>query len=114
MTYPATVSDREQQADLAWVSEHMDAFWSAAQLGYQQSGRGVLIIDTTTQFVQTHGGHEPMLQFGYMLKAKVESLGDETLTRRVRLYDPAVEFVAVLVRPDRQVSYTITVEGVNG
>ncbi|MCA9874041.1 MAG: hypothetical protein KC441_10305 [Anaerolineales bacterium] len=88
----------ERQADLGWIQAHADLFWAAAQIGHQADGRGALFVDTTVQLAEW--GHP----FGYIPQDLVEEFQDADINRLVRDYDPAAEFVVVLLKTDDRAS----------
>jgi hypothetical protein len=85
-------AERERTGDLAWIKENLYVFWPVAQQGYEQHGRGAIVVDTTSR--PTGEGHP----FGYLPQAMVEQQGDEDTQRMVREYDPAWEMVTVLLK----------------
>lgn len=77
-------------------------FLPAAQQGFQDSGRGAVVIDTTTLVRHEKGMSNP---FVYLPEKAIEE--KETLVdalRMVRAYDPTWELVTVLVKPQDQES----------
>ena len=96
---------KERAGDLAWITENVDIFWPAAQLGFEAVGRGALVVDTTTRPVE--GGGHP---FGYFPQQAIEAEGDQDTRRLVREYQPPAEFVTVLLKSrDRVSSYRLRV-----
>jgi hypothetical protein len=99
-------AERERTGDLAWIKENLNVFWPVAQQGYEELGRGAIVVDTTSR--PTGEGHP----FGYLPQAMVEQQGDKDAQRMVREYDPAWEMVTVLLKPDDRVSiYRVGVVG---
>ena len=47
---------KERESDLSWIGENLHVFLPAAQQGFQASGRGALVIDTTTLVRQAGPG----------------------------------------------------------
>ena len=37
---------RERQADLDWIAENLDVFWTAATAAFEDIGRGAIVIGT--------------------------------------------------------------------
>lgn len=91
-------AERERAGDLGWIGENLHVLWPAAQQGYQEFGRGAIVIDTTQR--PTGEGHP----FGYFTQEMVEQSGDEDAQRIVREYSPAWELVTVLLKTDDRVS----------
>ena len=103
---------RERQGDLGWISENMVAFRFAALTAYAESGRGAVVIDTTSQPIP--GAGHP---FAYFPQEEIEESGDEDTKRLVRQYDPATDFVVMLLKPlNRTSSYQLRMQerGVQG
>jgi hypothetical protein len=64
-------AERERGGDLSWIRENLHVFWPLAQLGYQEVGRGAIVVDTNVLVPQPGGAGHPM---GY--------LDQETLAQR--------------------------------
>jgi hypothetical protein len=98
---PSSAEAQETTRELAWLEENLTIFWPAAHFGYDQQGRGAIIIDATS---------EPLgddTRFHYADQALIETGEDEASHRLVQLvseYDPERQFLAVIIRPDLQVS----------
>jgi hypothetical protein len=96
---------RERQADLGWIAENLDVFSAIASVAFENSGRGAIVVDTTSQ-AMPGAGHP----FGYFSQEQIEELGDEDTSRMVTEYEPAQEFVVVLLKPkDRASTYRVGV-----
>lgn len=91
-------AERERSGDLAWIKENLHVFWPAVQQGYEEFGRGVIVVDTTSR--PTGAGHP----FIYLPQEGVERTADTDAQRMVREYDPTWEFVTVLLKPHDRVS----------
>ena len=99
-----TWAERDRAGDLAWIEENLHVFWPVAHQGYEDQGRGAIVVDTTQR--PTGEGHP----FGYFPRPMVEQTADEDAQRMVREYDPACDFVAVLLKTrDRTSTYRIRV-----
>ena len=94
---------RERQGDLGWIAENLDAFSAIASLAFKDEGRGAIVVDVTSQPVP--GAGHP---FAYFSQETIEKQDDEDITRMVAEYDPAQEFVVVLLKPkDRTSTYRV-------
>ena len=91
-------AQKERAGDLAWIGENLHLFWPVAQRGYQDSGRGAIVVDTTSR--PTGNGHP----FAYVPQAGIENLNDQDALRMVSAYDPTWEFVTMLFKPQARVS----------
>ena len=91
-------AERERLGDLAWIGENLHVFWPAAQQGYEELGRGVIVVDTTSR--PTGEGHP----FFYLPQEPAERTGDIDLQRMVREYDPQEEFVITLLKTCQRIS----------
>lgn len=79
-------------------------FWPVAWQGYEEHGRGAIVVDTTQH---PTGESHP---FGYFPQALVEQTGDEDTQRMVKQYDPSWEMVTVLLNThDRTATYRVGV-----
>ena len=98
---------RERQGDFGWISENMVAFrFVAALTAYAESGRGAVVVDTTSQPI-AGGGHP----YTYFPQEEIEESGDEDTKRLVRQYDPSTDFVVMLLKPhDRTSSYQLRMQ----
>ena len=85
-------AERERVADLAWLGENLQVFWPVAQTGYEEVGRGAIVVDITSR--PTGEGHP----FGYFAQETLEEIGDDDTQRMVIEYDPAWEMVTVLLK----------------
>lgn len=99
---------RERASDLSWIGENLHIFWPAAQKGFQEAGRGAIVVDTTTR---PTGQGNPFL---YLAEAGIEKLNDADALRMVRAYDPTWEFVAMLFKSrDRVSTYRVGIPSQN-
>ncbi len=69
----------------------------AAQ-GFQVVGRGAIFVDVASRPM----GDQNL--FTYFTAEKVERYENEAIDQMVREYDPAEEFVIVLLKPERKMS----------
>lgn len=99
-------AQKERSSDLLWIGENLYVFWPAAQQGFQESGRGALVIDTHTLVKHERGESNP---FGYVPSEEVERHGWREVTRMLAAYDPSWEFVAVLLKGERESAYRVSV-----
>jgi len=90
---------RERQADLGWIAENLDVFSAIASVAFENSGRGAIVVDTTSQ-AMPGAGHP----FGYFSQEQIEELGDEDTSHMVTEYEPTQEFVVVLLKREDHVS----------
>ena len=92
---------------MTWLRENLHVFWPLAQLGYQEVGRGAIVVDTTDLVAHPGGVGHPM---GYLDQETIAHQGDEDTQRFVGEYDPTGEFVSILLKPqDRQSTYRVRV-----
>jgi hypothetical protein len=96
-------AQKERQQDLAWISENLDVFETAARIAYEGTGRGAIVVDTTAQPLPD-AGHP----FAYFSREQIEEDNDEDIKRMVAGYNPDKEFVLVLLKSeDRTSTYRI-------
>lgn len=94
----------EQFDDLYWIGENLHVFWPAALQGFEELGRGAIVVDVTSR--PTGQGHP----FGNLAHEGIEAYGDPDTQRMIREYDPTWELVTVLLKPhDRSSTYRIGV-----
>ena len=99
-------AQKERQADKGWISENFHIFWPAATVGFEEIGRGAIVVDTTSQPIQGAGN-----PFAYFPQAFMESYDDEDTQRMVQGYDPQKEFVVMLLKNhDRTSTYRIRLQ----
>lgn len=97
---------RERLRDMAWVAENLAAFWPAAREQYGRFGRGAIVVDTT--LCPAGRGHP----FAYLPQDEVAAHYDSDAGRMVQTYNPELEVVIVLLKPqDRLSAYRIWVLG---
>jgi hypothetical protein len=95
-------AQRERTSDLAWIGENLHVFWPAAQQGYQEHGRGAIVVDTTSR--PTGAGHP----FAYLPQAGIEQMNEVDAIRMMKAYDPTWEFVTMLFKSqDRLSTYRV-------
>jgi hypothetical protein len=97
-------AERQRMGDMAWIGENLYVLWPAAQQGFEQFGRGALVVDTTQR--PTGEGHP----FAYFPQETVTRAGKADTIRMVEEYNPPTEMVTVLLKAeDRISSYRIAV-----
>ena len=92
-------AQRERQGDLGWIAENLDVFSAIASLAFKDEGRGAIVVDVTSQPLP--GAGHP---FAYFDQEIIEQQDDRDVTRIVAEYDPAQEFVVVLLKPQDRIS----------
>lgn len=97
---------QERTGDLLWIQENLHVFFPAAQEGFKTSGRGAILTDTTTLVVHPAGESNGLV---YVTLDRVERRGWPDVLRMVNAYDPASEFVCVLLKQKRESAYQIRV-----
>ncbi len=97
---------RERGRDLAWIAENVHIFFPAARRGFEESGRGAIVTDTTTLVKHERGESNP---FAYVPAEELAKSEWVDAIRMVREYDPSWEFVAVLLKKGRESTYRIGV-----
>jgi len=70
-------AERERGGDLSWIRENFHVFWPLAQLGFQEVGRGAIVVDTIETVSHLGGTGHPM---GYQ--------DQETITRSTGMRMP--------------------------
>ena len=97
---------REREADIEWIRENLHVFWPAAKLSFEEFGRGALIVNTNT--VRQQGTHQGNPIF-YLPAEQIRAYEWVPAIRMVREYEPNWEFVAVLLKRQRESAYRIGV-----
>jgi len=93
----------KRQADLGWLADNLDAFWTAATAGFHGAGRDAIVVDTTLEPIPGAGN-----PFAYFSQEQVEDHGNEDAVRQMSECDPAQEFVVVLPKSgDRTSTYRV-------
>jgi len=64
---------RECQADLGWLADNLDAFWTAATAGFHGAGRDAIVVDTTLEPIPGAGN-----PFAYFSQEQVENTATRT------------------------------------
>jgi hypothetical protein len=97
-------AERQRLGDMAWIGENLDVLWPAARQGFEQFGRGALVVDTTQH--PTGKGHP----FAYFPQETVTRTGKADTIRMVEEYNPPTEMVTVLLKAEDRIStYRIAV-----
>ena len=100
---PPAWAPLERRRDLGWIDENLEIFWAAATAAFEVSGRGAIVVDSTTR-PSPDAGHP----FGYLSQDQLEQDGDEDTKRMLSQYDPFRELVLLLLKPKyRTSSYRI-------
>ncbi len=99
-------AERERGRDLAWIQENLHIFWPAATKGFETSGRGAIVSDTTTLIKHEGGESNP---FAYLPASEIERHRWSDVIRMVKAYEPDWEFVCVLLKQDRESAYRVGV-----
>jgi len=96
-------AQRERQADLGWLAENLDAFSTSATTGFEDAGRGAIVVDTTLEPIPGKGN-----PYAFFSQEQVEEHGNQDTSRLVAEYDPAQELVVVLLKfGDRTSTYRV-------
>ena len=97
-------AQREREADLKWIGDNLDLFCEVSTVAYEEVGRGVIIVDTTRQPINSTGN-----PCGYFPQGQVEDFGDDDINRITSEYDPEREIVVVLLKSeDRTSTYRVS------
>lgn len=97
-------AERERGRDLAWIQENWHIFWPAAAKGFEESGRGAIVSDTTTLVKHGRGESNP---FAYLPASEIEQQKWSDVIRMVEAYDPSWELVCVLLKQGRESAYRV-------
>lgn len=97
---------REREADLAWIGENTHVLLPAAKLAFEESGRGAVIVDTNTVVKQGEHSGNPMY---YLPAQQIQQNAWLPAIKMVHEYDPSWEFVAVLLKENRESAYRVGV-----
>ncbi len=95
-------AQKERASDFAWIQDNLHVFVPAVQQGFAESGRGALVIDTTTLVRHEKGTSHPFMYLPEKAIEEKETLLDAL--RMVRAYDPTWELVSVLLKARNRVS----------
>ena len=90
---------QERRADMGWIGENLHVFWPVVRQAFAESGRGVIVVDTTQQ-PMPGAGHP----FGYLSQEQMEEQDDKDTKRLIREYNPKKEFVVMLLKTDDRTS----------
>ena len=90
---------RERQADLDWIGENLDDFWTAATVALEDAGRGAIVVDTASRPIPGAG-----CLFGYFSQEQVEENGSQDTMRMVAEYDPTHELILLLLKSGSRTS----------
>ena len=102
----------EQQRDLTWIEQNLELFWTAATSAFEESGRGAVVVDTDEW--PREGSAPDHVMFTYFVQATIEQMEDEEVQRFVETYDPAHQFVIVLLKTAGRTAYKVPVQITEG
>ena len=91
-------AERERGSDLAWIGGNLHVLWPVARQGYDEFGRGAIVVDTTLR--PAGAGHPG----GYVSQEMIKQISDDNSQGMVKEYVPSSEFVAVLLKSEDRVS----------
>jgi hypothetical protein len=92
----------EDEVDLLWLQVNLGEFWPVVEQGCREIGRGALVATIPDAALQS----ETMTAL-YMQAAKLPLSMWQDLAKMIAEYDPAVEFVAVIQKPEYQNAYRV-------
>jgi len=98
---PSSAEEQEKTRELAWLEENLTIFWPTAHFGFEQQGRGAVVINA----IEIPLGEDT--QFHYADQTRIEEGEDEASSRLAQMvseYDPERQFVMAIIRPDMWVS----------
>jgi hypothetical protein len=85
-------AQRERWVDLAWITDNLPAFRSAAGIAYEALGRGAVVVETTCQ---GEGGGHPA---AYLTQEQLARYEDANIDRLIAGYVPEEELVVILLK----------------
>ena len=91
-------AQRERWADLAWITDNLPAFRSAAGIAYEAQGRGAVVVETTNH--APAGGHPA----AYLTQEQIARYQDGEIDRLVAGYVPEEELVVILLKEAQRTS----------
>lgn len=91
-------SERERWSDLAWITDNLPAFHSAAGIAYEVLGRGAVVVETT---YHTQDGDHPA---AYLTQEQIARYEDKDIDRLVTGYIPEEELVVILLKEAQRTS----------
>lgn len=91
-------AERERWVDLAWISDNMPAFHSAASIAYEVIGRGAVVVETTCHM--QNGGHPA----AYLTQGQIARYEDADIDRLIAGYTPEEELVVILLKEAQRTS----------
>jgi hypothetical protein len=95
-------SRSERGGDLEWIGENLGGFWPLAKEVFKEAGRGVIVVDVTSQ---PEGKGHP---FGYFSQEELAKFEDEDTDRMLNNYDTETEFVILVLKTgDRTSTYRV-------
>lgn len=97
---------REREEDLKWIGENTHVLLPIAKLSYEDSGRGAILVDTNTIVERGDEAGHPMY---YVPAQEIRRNGWLRASAMAQEYDPSWEFVAVLLKKNRESAYRIGV-----
>ncbi len=101
-----TQEDPKGTTEQAWLESRLTILWPMADFHFGRFGRGAIIINVATKEALSDSAGKG-IQLHYAGQAEIEQEADEAsqrLAEFVRTYDPDREFVAVIIRPNLEIS----------
>ncbi len=91
-------AERERWVDLAWITDNLPAFHSAAGIAYEVLGRGAVVVETT---YHTQDGSRPM---AYLTQEQIARYEDAAIDHLIAGYTPEEELVVILLKEAERTS----------
>ena len=91
-------AERERWADLAWITDNLPDFHSAANIAYEVLGRGAVVVETT--YHTPDGGHPA----AYLTQDEIGRYEDADIDRLIAGYTPEEELVVILLKESQRTS----------
>lgn len=91
-------AERERWAELAWITDNLPAFHSAASIAYEVLGRGAVVVETT--YHTQDGGHPA----AYLTQEQIARYEDAAIDRLIAGYTPGEELVVILLKEAQRTS----------
>ena len=83
---------KEHWVDLDWIIHNLIVFAPAAEAGYREFGRGVLIADTSIE------NETETCPFAYFPQEEIALYEDKVINQKIAAYDPLEELVIILLK----------------
>lgn len=101
--------DQNREQEIEWIHANLESFWSFAMEEHRETGRGALVVDTTRVVFHEGEATHPLIYMPQSDLSLHEWANKQEILRMTADYDPAWEFIAVILKTNSESMYRLGV-----